>query len=53
MADRAKNRKILKRQIFLYPWADFIQTSQECCLPAPLLKLLKRFRSDEQNGRQS
>ena len=42
MAARAKNRKIFKRQILLYAWAD-----------DPLPKELKRFRSDEQNDRQS
>ena len=25
-----KNRKIFKRQLHLYPWANFIQTSQQC-----------------------
>ena len=39
--------------LLLYPWADFIQISYEYCLGNPLPKLLKRFRSDEQNGRQS
>ena len=27
MAARAKNKKIFKRQLLLYPWADFIETS--------------------------
>ena len=34
-------------------WADFKIISHECFLDDPLLKLLKWFRSAEQNGRQS
>ena len=43
MAARSKNRKNLKRQLLLYPWANFIQTSWECCLASgPINKVAIR-----------
>ena len=53
MAARAKNRKTSKMTSSLDQLADFKIISQKCSLDDPLLKLLKWFRSAEQNGRQS
>ena len=53
MAARAKNRKILKYKLLLYPLADFIHASYECCLGDPESKQLKLFGSDEQNDHHS
>ena len=53
MAARAKNKKPVKRHLLLGQFADFKIILQKCSLDDPLLKLLKWFRSAEQNGRQS
>ena len=53
MAARAKNRKIYKRQLLLYPLANFIETSKERCLGDGQPKQLKRFYSNKQDCRQS
>ena len=52
MAARAKNRKTFKQLLLLNQKMDFEIIIQECFLGDPLPKLLKRFRSVEQNGRQ-
>ena len=53
MAARAKHRKTLKRHLFQGHWPNFKNISQECFLGDSLPKLLKPFRSDEQDGRPS
>ena len=53
MATRAKNRKTFKRLLLLNQKMDFEIIIQECFLGDPLPKLLKRFRSVEQNGRKA
>ena len=53
MAARAKNRKTLKRHLLQGHWPNFKIISQEYSLGDPLPKLLKLFRSDEHDGRQS
>ena len=54
MAPRAKNRKTFKQLFLLNQLMDFEVISQECSLGDPLPKLLKQFRSDDQqNGSQS
>ena len=50
MAARAKNRKTFKRLLLLNQKMDFEIIIQECFLGDSLPKLLKRFRSVEQNG---
>ena len=40
-------------ELLLNQWTDFEIISQECSLGNPLPKLLKQFRSVEQNGHQS
>ena len=52
MAARAKNRKTFKRLLLLNQWMDFKKIIQECSLGDYPPKLLKAFRSVEQNGRQ-
>ena len=44
---------LLKRNLLLNGLMDFEIILQECSLSDPLPKLLKWFRSTEQNGRQS
>ena len=39
--------------VLLNPWTEFEIISQECCLGNCLPKLLKPFRSIEQDGRHS
>ena len=52
MAVRAKKKeKPVKWYLLLGQWADFKIISQECSLDDLLLKVLKLFRSIEQNGR--
>ena len=53
MAARAKNRKTFKRLLLLNQIMDFEIILQEGSLGDPLPKLLKHFRSVEQDGRQS
>ena len=53
MAARAKNRKTFKRLLLLNQSMDFEITLQDVSLGDPLPKLLKAFRSIEQDGRQS
>ena len=53
MAASAKNRKTFKRLFLINQWTDFKISTHECSLGDPLRKLLKPFRSDEQDGRQS
>ena len=52
MAAIAKNRKTFKRLLLLNQKMDFEIIIQECFLGDPLPKLLKRFHSVKQNGRQ-
>ena len=52
-SSRAKNRKTFKRLLLLNQCIDFEIILQEGSLGDPLLKLLKLFRSVEQDGRQS
>ena len=53
MAARAKNRKTFKRLLLLNQSIDFEIILQEGSLGDSAPKLLKRFRSVEQDGRQS
>ena len=53
MAARAKNRKTFKRLLLLNQCIDFDKILQEGPLGDPLPKLLKLFRSIEQDVRQS
>ena len=53
MAARAKSIKTFKRHLLLGQMPDFKIISQKCFFGDPLPKLLKWFRSAEQNGRQS
>ena len=53
MAARAKNRKTFKWLLLLNQGIDFEIILQERSLDDPLPKLLKRFRSVEQDGRKS
>ena len=53
MAVRAKIRKTFKQHLLQGQWADFKIVLKKCSLDDPLPKLLKWFRSAEQNGRQS
>ena len=53
MATRAKNRKTFKLLLLLNQYIDFEITLQEGFMDDPLPKLLKPFRSVEQDGRQS
>ena len=53
MVARAKNRKTFKRLRLLNQRIDFEIIIQECSLGECLPKLLKPFRSVEQDGRQS
>ena len=50
---KLKIEKPFKRHLLPGQWADFKIISQKCTWDDPLLKLLKWFRSAEQNGRQS
>ena len=52
MAARAENRKTFKRLLLLNQKMDFEVIIEDCFLGDPLPKLLKPFRSVEQNGRQ-
>ena len=52
MATRAKNRKNFKHSLLLNQCIDFEIIIQECSLGDCLPKLLKLFRSVEQDGRQ-
>ena len=53
IAARAKNRKAFKRLRLLNQFIDFEIIIQECSFGDCLPKLLKLFRSVEQDGRQS
>ena len=53
MAARAKNRKTFKQFLLLNQSIDFEIVLQEGSFGDPLPKLLKPFRSIEQDGRQS
>ena len=53
MAARAKNRKTFKLLFLLNQCIDCEIILQEGFLDDPVLKLLKPFRSVEQDGRQS
>ena len=54
MAARAKKKeKTLKRHLLQDHWPNFKIISQEYSFGDPLPKLLKPFRSDEQDGHQS
>ena len=53
MAARAKNKKIFNLLLLLNESIDFEIILQEGSLDDPLPKLLKPFRSNEQDGRQS
>ena len=53
MAAKAKNRKTFKRLLLLNQCIDFEIILQEGSLADPLPKLLKPFRSVEQDGRFS
>ena len=53
MAARAKNRKTFKLLLLLNECIDFEIILQEGSLGDPLTKLLKLFRSIEQDGNQS
>ena len=53
MAAVAKNRKTFKRLFLLHECTDFEIVLQKGSLGYPLPKLLKPFRSIEQDGRQS
>ena len=50
MAARARNRKTFKLLLLLNQWIDFEIILQEGSLDDPLPKLLKPFRSVEQDG---
>ena len=52
MAVRAKNRETFKQLLLLNQRIDFEIILQEGSLGDPLPKLLKRFRSIGQDGRQ-
>ena len=52
MAVRAKNRETFKQLLLLNQCIEFEIILQEGSLGDPLPKLLKRFRSIEQDGRQ-
>ena len=52
MAARTKNRKAFKQLLLLNQWMDFEIIIYACSLGDPLPKLLKLFRSIEQNGCQ-
>ena len=51
MAARAKNRKTFKQLLLLNWWTDFEIISQKCSFGECLPKLLKPFRSVEEDGR--
>ena len=53
MAARAKNRKSFKWHLLRSQCPDFKVISQKCSSYGPLPKLLKKFRSAEQNGHKS
>ena len=53
MATRAKSRKTLKPLLLVNQWTDFKIITYEYFLGNPLPQLLKPFRLDEQDGRQS
>ena len=53
MAARAKNRKTFKLLLLLNQCIEFEKILQEGSLGDPLPKLLKMFRSVEQDGCQS
>ena len=53
MAARAKNRKTFKWLLFLNQCIDFEIILEDGSLGDPLPKLLKLFRSIEQDGHQS
>ena len=53
MTTGAENRNSFERHLLLDQWPNFKIISQKCSLGVPLLKLLKWFRSTEQNGCQS
>ena len=53
MATRAKNRKTFKQLRLLNQSIDFEMIIQECSLGDCLPKLLKPYRSTEQDDRQS